>query len=150
VVHEEPDAFVDHQVFHECGADAHGHGADHLAARGFGIQDTAGVTHGQHAPHADFGGGRVHRHLDEVRAERRLRVFLIEIAPLDGVFPHESLAGQLRQRHTLFAERHVAVFEHGGIGIEAGFLRDGFTQLHAGRVHTGRGAHRAELAARPR
>jgi hypothetical protein len=33
VIDEKATVFVDHEFFHKRGADAHGHGADHLAAR---------------------------------------------------------------------------------------------------------------------
>ena len=59
-----------------------------------------GRAHGQHAAHADLAGGGVDADLDEVRAEGRLLVLLVEVAVLDRVLGDEvAVAGGLGQRH---------------------------------------------------
>src|SRR3546814_17082773 len=79
MVDEIPKALVDDRFFHKRGAHAHGHSADDLAPRGFGIENTAGGTYSEHYPHADFSRCGVYGHLDEMRAEGRLLVAIVQI-----------------------------------------------------------------------
>lgn len=44
MIDEKAKALVDHQFFHQWCTGAHGHGADHLTARRFGIENAAGVA----------------------------------------------------------------------------------------------------------
>src|SRR3546814_3522505 len=85
MVDEIPKALGDDRFFHKRGAHAHGHSADDLASRGYGIENTAGGTYSEHSPHADFSRCGVYGHLDEMRAEGRLLVAFVQIAILNGV-----------------------------------------------------------------
>ena len=68
MVDEEAQSLVDHKLFHQRRADAHGHCANHPAARRLGVQDAARRAHGDHPPHTDLGRcGGVHADCDEVR-----------------------------------------------------------------------------------
>src|SRR3546814_2593709 len=69
MVDEIPKALVDDRFFHKRGAHAHGHSADDLASRGFGIENTAGGTYSEHSPHADF---RSEEHTSELQSLMRI------------------------------------------------------------------------------
>src|SRR3546814_19823285 len=74
MVDEIPKALVDDRFFHKRGAHAHGHSADDLASRGFGIENTAGGTYSENSPPADFSRCGVYGTLDAMRAESRFLV----------------------------------------------------------------------------
>jgi hypothetical protein len=76
------------QLLHQRRAHAHGHAADHLAARGLGVQDAPRRADGQHAPDARLSRRDVDADFHEVRAEGGLLHLLVEVAELDGVFSH--------------------------------------------------------------
>jgi hypothetical protein len=80
VVDEEAVALVDHQILHQGRARAHGHGADHLAARRFRVEDAAGRADRQHAPDAHLAGRGIDGDLDKMPAEGRELSLLVEIA----------------------------------------------------------------------
>ena len=104
VVDEEAETLVDREFLHQGRAHAHGHRADDLAARRLGIEDTAGGAHGEHAPHARLTGRGVDADFDEVRPERRLMKFLVEIAEFDSVLGgHAGVARGLAERHLAIA-----------------------------------------------
>src|SRR6266478_8743264 len=52
LVDERAEALVDVVLLHQRAADAPDHPADHLRARGFWIENTAGRKHAEHAPNA--------------------------------------------------------------------------------------------------
>src|SRR3546814_7480025 len=127
MVDEIPKALVDDRFFHKRGAHAHGHSADDLASRGFGIENTAGGTYSEHSPHADFSRCGVYGHLDEMRAEGRLLVAFVQIAILNGVLgPQISLFCHIGQCETEIACAHISVGKFGLPGINSQLLRDGF------------------------
>jgi hypothetical protein len=54
---------------HQRRADAPDHAADHLRARGLGVENAAGREHAEHAPHANLTRILMHADFDEMRAE---------------------------------------------------------------------------------
>ena len=149
VVDEEADAGVDDQFLHQGRAGAHGHGPDHLAAGGLGVEDAAGGADGQHAADADLAGGDVDPDLDEMAAEGRLLVGLAEVAVLHRVLDDDRrVGGGLGEGEALVAQLDPAVGELGRSGIQAQLRGYGFAQLHAGGVDPGGRAVGAPLAAR--
>ena len=90
VIDEEAEALVDGKFFHQRGAGAHRHRADDLAARRFGVEYAAGGAHCEHAANADFPGIAVHRDFDEMAAESRLLILLVEVAVFDVVFGRQQ------------------------------------------------------------
>ena len=104
VIDEEAATLVDHQLFHQRSTHAHGHGTDYLAARRLRIQDAACRAYREHAPHADFRRRGIDADLDEMRAEGRLLILLVEITIFDAVFGREAtLARGVRERHAAIA-----------------------------------------------
>ena len=89
VVDEEPAPLVDRELLHQCGSRAHGHRSDHLAARRHRIQDSAGGTHREHATDPNLAGEAINGSLDEVSAEGRLLVALVEASPFHLVLGDE-------------------------------------------------------------
>ena len=105
------------------------------------IEDAAGCAHREHAAHADLAGGGIDADFDEMRAEGRLLVLLVEVAELDRVLGDEAaFARRLGERHAAVARRDLAVGEHRVGGVEAELLRHGLAQLHAGGIDAGRRA----------
>ena len=107
VIDEKADPLVDHQFLHQRGADAHGHRADDLAARRFGIEDTSRCTNGEHAADADFSRWPIDADFHEMGAEGRLLDALVEIAIFDRVLRDEiAVACAARPAHgAVAAER---------------------------------------------
>src|SRR5262249_60338667 len=64
---------------HQRGADAPAHAADHLRARGLGIEYAAGREPAEHAPHADLASIPIHADFGEMRAEGVMGVAVVEI-----------------------------------------------------------------------
>ena len=96
VVDEKAPVFVDDKFFHQRGPDTHRHGADHLAACRFRIEDAARRAHRKHALDADLPGRGIDFEFNEMRAEGRLLIFLIEIAIFDLVLGGKAaFAGRL-------------------------------------------------------
>jgi hypothetical protein len=60
---------VHRQFLHQRPADAHGHGADHLAARRLGVEDAPGGADRQHAADARLARRGIDGDLDEVPAK---------------------------------------------------------------------------------
>src|SRR5262245_47905895 len=59
---------------HQRGADAPDHAADHLRARGLGVENAAGREHAEHAPHANLARIPMHADFGEMRAEGIMRI----------------------------------------------------------------------------
>jgi len=74
LIDERAVAKVDVIFLHQRRADAPDHGADHLRARGLGIENAAGREHAEHAPNADLARIPIHSDLREMRAEGVMRV----------------------------------------------------------------------------
>ena len=101
VIDEEAAALVDREFLHQRRADAHGHRADHLAARRLRIEDAAGGADREHPPHADFRRCGVDADLDEMRAEGRLLIVLVEVAVFDAVLGDETAVAAASASGTL-------------------------------------------------
>src|SRR5207248_10305912 len=110
MVDEKAETLVDREFLHQSGADSDGHRADYLAARRLGIEDAARGAHREHAPHADLACRRIDTDLDEVRAESRLLVFLVEMAVFDPVLGDDTtFAGSLGQRHAAVVQTDLSI-----------------------------------------
>ena len=121
--------------------------SDHLASRGRRIEDAAGRAHGQHAADPDLAGEAIDAGLDEVSAEGRLLVALVEASPFDLVLGDEfAFADGLgKLGGTVCAPMHLAVRERRLRRVEAEPLRNGFPKLYACRVDARSRTVRAEL-----
>ena len=150
VVDEEAHPMVHGQFLHQRRPHAHRHCANHLAARRLGVQDAARCAHGQHAPDTRFARVGVDRHFHEVRAERGLLEFLVQVAELHAAFYHQlAVASRLpQQRRPAAVLGHRPVGERRAFRFETQLVQHGRAQLLASRVHAGRGAVRAPLPAR--
>jgi hypothetical protein len=113
VVDEEADALVDHQVFHQRRADAHRHRADHLAARRLRVQDAARPRTRPACAARALAGGASTADFDEVGAEGRLLVFLVQVAVFHRVLGHQFAARAACAAAALAAGAHHAVRELG-------------------------------------
>ena len=115
-----------------------------------GIEDAAGRAHREHAAHADLAGGGIDADLDEMRAEGRLLVLLVEVAVFDRVLGDElAVAGAPRRAARCGRPtRTWPSANTASAGVEAELLRHRLAQLHAGRVDAGGRAVAAPLAAR--
>jgi hypothetical protein len=135
VIDEEAMPLVERQFLHQGAADAHRHGADHLATGGLGVQDAPGCTHGEHAPDPDLAGRGVDTNFHEVGAEGGLLVLLVEVAVLDAVFGNQAIGARcLGERHHPLARAHHAVGELRVARGHAELPHHGLAQLHAGRI----------------
>ena len=74
VVDKETNLFIHHQFFHQGCAYAHRHGPDDLTAGGFGVENTPGMTDGQHPQDPNFPGIAVHAHFYKMSPEGVLRI----------------------------------------------------------------------------
>src|SRR5260221_1899444 len=83
LVDERAEALVDVILLHQRAADAPDHPTDHLRARGFWIENTAGRKHAEHAPNADLPGIPIHSDLGEMCAEGVVGVAVIELRRRD-------------------------------------------------------------------
>ena len=151
VVDEKTMALVDHQFLHQRRAGAHRHAADHLAARGFRIQDAPGRAHGQHAPQADFTGGGVDRDFDKMRAKGLLYIALGQVAVFHRVFASQfAVLCRLGQGKRPILLRHPPIGELRALRVQAEFGRHQRAQLDASRIYARRRRGSAPLAARSR
>ena len=135
VIDEEADALVHRELLHQRPADAHRHGADHLAAGGLGIEDAPRRADRQHAPDLRLAGEAVDRRLDEVGAEGGLLVTLRQVAPLHGVFSHQiTIPRGAAQRRRSPAAAHPAPGKVGVIGVQLQPFGRQSPQLDASRI----------------
>src|SRR5262249_57260157 len=79
LVDERAVAEVDVIFLHQRSADAPDHAADHLRARGLGIENAAGRKHAEHAPNTYLACVAIHSNLREMRAEPGMSVMAVEI-----------------------------------------------------------------------
>ena len=79
LVDERAEAVVDVIFLHQRAADAPDHPADHLRARGLGIENAAGREHAEHAPNADLAGVPIHSDLREMGAKGVMGVAVVEL-----------------------------------------------------------------------
>lgn len=86
VVNEIAQPGIDGELLHQRRTKPHGHRADHLATRGFRVQNAARRADSQHPAHANFAGRHIHAHFDEMPGKGGLLILFIEIAELDAVF----------------------------------------------------------------
>src|SRR5437667_302078 len=86
--------------------------------------DKRARAHRQHATHANLGRCGVDADFNEVRAEGRLLVLLVEVAIFDRVLGDDAaLARGFGERRAAIAPVDLAVRKHGFGGVEAEFLR---------------------------
>ena len=113
-----------------------------------GLRMRPGGTDGEHPAQADLGGRGIDGDLDEVGAEGRLLIALLEVAEFDPVLGDE-IAGTrgFGEGDTAIAQSDAAVGEGEVGGGKAEPLRHGLAQLDAGGIDAGGRAVGAPLPA---